>query len=203
MTAPTRAAEAAAGLREGVLLRLPCLSLALAGLALLLAGTPAMAGESSIIASDDPAFLDLQLGTFDIRHAHTFVGDLEYRSSYKILGVVKPMAGFFATGRGAFYGYGGFAIDLYFGRRIVVTPSEAIGGYYHGNDVDLGAAAPEFRSAIEIAYRFDDRSRLGIMFHHISNAGIGRSNPGAETALVTYSYPLPKLTDQLSNLLKF
>ena len=142
--------------------------------------------------ADDPDFLGLQLGTFDVRHAHTVMGDLEYRSDYK-LWIFKPMAGFFATARGASYVYSGFAVDLFFGDRIVVTPSEAIGAYNHGNDAHLGAV-PEFRSSLEIAYRFDDRSRLGVMFHHISNAGIGAHNPGSESALMTYSYPFNKIT---------
>lgn len=145
--------------------------------------------------ADDPAFLDLQLGVFDIRHAHTFAADLEYRSDYK-LWIIKPMVGVLATSRGAFYGYAGFAGDIYFGSRFVVTPSLAIGGYRRGNDVNLGAV-PEFRSAIEMAYRFDDRSRLGFIFHHISNAGITKRNPGAETTMMAYSYPLNKLTEQL------
>ena len=141
--------------------------------------------------ADDPAFLDLELGTFDVRKGHSFIGDLEYRSDYK-LWVFKPMAGFFATGRGATYVYGGFAVDFFFGDRWVATPSEAIGAYNQGNDAHLGAI-PEFRSSLEVAYRFDDRSRLGVMFHHISNAGIGAHNPGSETALMTYSYPFDKI----------
>jgi hypothetical protein len=145
----------------------------------------------SAARADDPAFLDLQLGTFDIRHAHTFAGDLEFRSDYK-LWIFKPMIGILATSRGAVYGYGGFAVDIFFGPRFVATPSLAIGGYSQGNDVNLGAV-PEFRSSIQFAYRFDDRSRFGIMFHHISNAGIGKRNPGAEQLLAFYSYPLGKL----------
>ena len=148
------------------------------------------------LTGDDPAFLEIQAGAFDVRHAHTGIFDVEYRSSYKILGVAKPMVGMFGTAKGATYEYGGFALDLYFGRRWVATWSEAIGAYDHGNDVKLGAV-PEFRSAIDIAYRFDDRSRLGVEFHHISNAGIGSENPGSETVLMTYAYPLTKLKEQL------
>jgi lipid A 3-O-deacylase len=171
--------------------RLTIVSLLTLCAATILALAPARA------ADDDPDFLELQLGTFDIRHAHTFAADLEYRSGYKILGYVKPMVGMMTTSRGAFYGYGGFAMDIYFGRRIVITPSLAVGAYNQNNDVHLGAWFPEFRSSFEIAYRFDDRSRLGVMFHHISNAGTTKSNPGAETAMLTYAYPLSKLREQL------
>ena len=141
--------------------------------------------------ADDPAFLDLQLGSFNIRHQHDFMGDLEYRSNYK-LWVFKPMAGILATARGATYIYSGFAVDFFFGNRWVVTPSEAVGAYSQGNDTNLGAI-PEFRSSLAVAYRFDDRSRLGVMFHHISNAGLGKSNPGTEQALMSYSYPFDRI----------
>jgi len=49
--------------------------------------------------------------------------------------------------------------------------------YDNGNGKDLGATC-EFRTGAEFAYRFDDRSRLGFTFHHISNAGIARRIPG-------------------------
>jgi hypothetical protein len=157
---------------------------------------PAVAQESD--RADDPAFLDFQAGVRDIRNYKVPAVDLEYRSAFKILWIAKPMVGILASTRGAVYGYAGFAGDIYFGRRIVLTPSLAVGAYYKGNDVNLGTWLPEFRSAVELAYRFDDRSRLGIMFNHISNAGIGKSNPGTETAMLTYSYPLNKLTELLS-----
>ena len=82
--------------------------------------------------SDDPDFLTLQAGAFDIRHAHTGIVDLEYMSSYKILGISKPVAGMFVTSKGATYEYGGFGLDLYFGRRWTATWTEAIGAYERG-----------------------------------------------------------------------
>ena len=51
----------------------------------------------------------------------------------------------------------------------------------------------EFRSGIEVAWRFDNRSRLGVEFTHISNAGIYDRNPGTETLTVNYSIPLDQL----------
>ena len=63
-------------------------------------------------------------------------------------------------------------------------------GYFEGNGKDLGHVF-EIRSALEVAYRFDDRSRLGVMFYHISNAGLGDDkNPGAEALTLSYSFPL-------------
>ena len=51
----------------------------------------------------------------------------------------------------------------------------------------------EFRSQLEIAYRFDDRSRLGLAISHYSNASLGDTNPGTESAMIYYSVPLDKL----------
>ncbi len=51
----------------------------------------------------------------------------------------------------------------------------------------------EFRSQIEFAYRFDDRSRLGVAVSHMSNASLGESNPGTESAMLYYSLPFDTL----------
>ncbi|MCH7937915.1 MAG: acyloxyacyl hydrolase [Proteobacteria bacterium] len=86
----------------------------------------------------------------------------------------------------------GILLDVYFGRRFVVTPSFAP-TYWRGktNDLDLGHEF-EFRSQIEFAYRFDNRARLGVAISHSSNASIVDTNPGTETILVNYSIPLGK-----------
>ena len=83
----------------------------------------------------------------------------------------------------------GVLLDVYFGNRFVVTPSFAP-TWWHGktDDLDLGHGL-EFRSQIEFAYRFDDRSRLGLGISHSSNASIGDTNPGTETLSLNYSYP--------------
>ena len=142
--------------------------------------------------ADDPDFITFSAGAFDV-----FPGDdddvagefrLEYRSDLK-LWVFKPFAGVMATTDAAFYGYGGVLVDVYLGKRFVATPSIAVGYYEEGDGVDLGHEV-EFRSQIEIAYRFDNRSRLGVSFSHMSNAGIGDDNPGSESIVVTYALPL-------------
>ena len=51
----------------------------------------------------------------------------------------------------------------------------------------------EFRSTIELGYRFDDRSRLSLAFGHLSNAGIGDSNPGTEVLTLYYHLPIDRL----------
>jgi hypothetical protein len=99
-----------------------------------------------------------------------------------------------ATTDSAFYGYGGIRLDVFLGRRWVFTPAFAAGLYSDGDGKDLGHVV-EFRSAVEIAYRFDDRSRLGLSLYHLSNASLSDSNQGTEVVTLHYSYPLDKLFD--------
>lgn len=153
------------------------------------AATPARAAE------DDPSFLAFGAGYYDVNKQDEAAADfrLEYRHGGKFW-IFKPWAGIEGTSDGAFYGAAGVLIDLYFGRRIVVTPSFGAGYYENGNGKDLGHEV-EFRSQLEVAYRFDDRSRLGVAFGHISNASIGSENPGVEILNVYYSLPLDGLLD--------
>ena len=140
--------------------------------------------------AEDPSFLNFGVGMYDMNRQvdEAIEFRVEYRSDRKIW-VLKPFAGAMGTTDSAIYGYGGLLMDVFFGRRIVVTPSLAAGLYSDGNGRDLGHAV-EFRSAIEIAYRFDDRSRLGIVFYHLSNAHLGSNNPGTEVLGLSYSIPL-------------
>ena len=130
---------------------------------------------------------------FDVIEAEEEAVDfrLEYRHNEK-LWIFKPWAGIEGTADGAIYGLAGVLVDLFFGRRIVVTPSFGAGLYHEGDGKDLGSIV-EFRSQLEVAYRFNDRSRLGVAIGHISNAGIGDDNPGTEIVTVYYSAPLQNI----------
>jgi hypothetical protein len=146
-------------------------------------------------AGDEPAFISLGAGATgviaDRKQGAAF--NIEYRSDYE-LWKIRPFVGGFATSDASLYGYFGFLMDIYFGNRWVLTPNTAVGAYTEGDGQDLGHVI-EFRSGFELAYRFDDRSRLGVAVHHLSNASIGDDNPGTETALIYYSIPLNSLFD--------
>lgn len=144
--------------------------------------------------ADDPDFISFGAGYFDFNRQKDEGGEfrLEYRSDYK-LWQLKP----FVAAGGATSGHGfigvGILMDVFLGRRFVVTPSFAP-HFYFGGDSDLDLDYPlEFRSQIEFAYRFDDRSRLGVAVSHYSNASLGDSNPGTETLSVYYSVPFDDL----------
>jgi lipid A 3-O-deacylase len=156
------------------------------------ATTTAPAPTQGAPGSEDPSFLSFGAGAFDVLHNFT-AGEVrgEYRFGQK-LWIFKPFLGLMGTSDRAFYGYGGFLVDIYIGNRWVVMPNAAFGYYDNGNGKDLGAH-PEFRTGAEFAYRFDDRSRLGFTFHHISNAGIGKKNPGEEEMAIVFSLPFDLL----------
>lgn len=161
---------------------------------LALAATLAMAttGASAPARADDPDFLALSGGVFDFDdHERSGELRLEYRSKIQWWWL-RPFTGIMATTDASFYGYGGVLIDLFFGRRFVITPSLAAGGYVEGGGKDLGHVI-EFRSQIEIAYRFDDRSRLALSLSHISNASLGHHNPGANSIMLTYVMPFSRI----------
>ena len=67
-----------------------------------------------------------------------------------------------------------------------VIPSISAGYYNNGADKDLGYDV-EFYSQLRLEYRLAGNARLGLGIGHISNAGIGDENPGAETAFLNYS----------------
>lgn len=146
------------------------------------------------VRADDPAFLSFGVGAFDFNRQKDDGVEfrLDYRSDYK-LWVFKPFLTAAAVSNGMSFMGAGVLIDVYFGNRFVVTPSFAPTWWRGKTDgLDLGYAL-EFRSQIEFAYRFDDRSRLGVAVSHSSNASLGDTNPGTETLLVNYSYPLGKV----------
>ncbi len=139
--------------------------------------------------ADDPSFLTVGPGIFDVFDNETAgYFRFEYRSDLKLL-IVKPLVGVSFSTDGAIFGYGGFNIDLYFGRRWVFSPGFAVGAFDEGDGKDLGNTV-EFRSGAELAYRFNNRVRLGLALHHISNSSLSDRNPGTEVLVLTYSIPL-------------
>jgi lipid A 3-O-deacylase len=142
----------------------------------------------------DPPSIAPGAGVFDLNpnrkpgsgHAAQLQG--EYRFG-DVLWIVAPFIGLMGTSAGAFYGYAGFGFDINFGGNWVVTPSFAGGYWYRGGGTNLGSWW-EFRSGAEFDYRFENRSRLGIAFYHISNAGLTRENPGEQALLLVYTVPL-------------
>jgi lipid A 3-O-deacylase len=160
--------------------------------ATVMALTLALSLGSAPAKADDPDFLAVSLGLHDFNDNRTAnEARIEYRSDID-LSIFRPFTGFMMTDDSAMYGYGGVFVDVFFGRRFVVQPSFAVGAYSKGSGKDLGHWI-EFRSQLEFAWRFDDRSRLGLSVNHISNASISDNNPGTESVVLTYAVPFDRI----------
>lgn len=151
---------------------------------------------STAMAADDPDYLTLSAGWFDFNRQKDDGGEfrLEYRSHLK-LWELKPFATLAVASNGMTFIGAGVLMDIYLGRRWVVTPSLAPTWWRGKTDtLDMGYAVA-FRTQLEVAYRFDDRSRLGLSISHYSNAHLGDTNPGTESVMANYSIPFSKLTN--------
>ena len=143
-------------------------------------------------SADDPSFLTVGVGWYDFNDNKQAVDlRVEYRPEVKYFGFVKPWLGVEVTSDVAAYGVVGVLTDIFFGRRLVLTPSFGAGVYTDGDGKDFGSAI-EFRSQLELGYRFDDRSRVSVAVSHISNAHLTKQNPGTEVATIYYHIPLDR-----------
>ena len=141
----------------------------------------------------DPSFLAVGAGSFDFNRKKDDGLELriEYRSGQKFMDTIfKPFGAVgYSPNDHIFFG-GGLLVDMFFGRRYVLTPSFGPHIYSGGNSkLDLGHKL-QFRSQLEFSYRLDDRARLGVAVSHYSNAGLGSKNPGTESLIVYYNHPL-------------
>lgn len=157
----------------------------------------AVAGFAGSAQAQDPSFLTFSAGKFDFNRQknESVEFGVQWRGSEK-LWIFQPMVGAMGTTDVSGNIYAGISLDIFLGNRLVFRPSFAPGLYTKGSKGhDLGHVI-EFRSGAEIAYRFDDRSRLGLEVYHLSNAHLGDKNPGEESIVLTYSIPTSKLFGQ-------
>jgi lipid A 3-O-deacylase len=143
------------------------------------------------LTGDEPNYLEFGAGAFDIQsHRESPIspeGKVEFRYGSKLF-YVGPAVGVLANTQGGILGYAGFYADVAFG-RFDLTPLAAVGAYHRGGSEDLGGTF-QFRTSAELSYQFDNRSRLGVQFAHISNAGINSHNPGDNELLLNFAIPL-------------
>lgn len=123
--------------------------------------------------------------------------DLEFKfhvkwmkSPFEIL-EFRPLVGVMATAKGSGYIYLGINFDLLFFDHLLLAPGFAAGYYWQGSGKNLGYPI-EFRSGIELAWQFTSWHRLGIHFYHLSNASLGKKNPGEESLILFYDIPISK-----------
>lgn len=147
---------------------------------LLLAAAPARA---------DGPWLAASAGRFNISKTGKRVEiglELRYPTDWYGLEIAVGAAG---TEDGNVWVYGGLRRDFELESRWRLTPGFAIALYEEGDGKDLGGVV-EFRSSIELAYLLNRRSRVGLTFYHLSNAGIYDKNPGSNSLVASYAFSL-------------
>ena len=100
---------------------------------------------------------------------------------------LKPFLGVMINGDNGKYIYSGLRKDIEISEKWFFTPSFALGYYDRGDSKDL-VYNLEFRSQIEFSYKLKS-SRIGFNLNHISNASIGDTNPGTESATISLIRP--------------
>ena len=108
---------------------------------------------------------------------------------------LKPFFGVELTGDSAAYLLSGFYLEDNFGELLIgkennwnFTPSIGLGYYEDGNGKKLGSKL-EIRTTLEFSYELKNLNRIGISIGHISNANIGKKNPGTEIISISYQKP--------------
>ncbi|MFY0666032.1 MAG: acyloxyacyl hydrolase [Natronospirillum sp.] len=106
----------------------------------------------------------------------------------------RPVVGLMRTRHASHFAFAGITRESKFSTRdtgFLVSVDFAPGLYLHGGnaDTDLGFWL-QFRSGVNLAYEFADHTRIGVGYHHLSNASLAEENPGTETVTITYSVRL-------------
>ena len=143
----------------------------------------------------EPALVTVNAGQFNVFNGKNARWETSWEVSFaprryqwfpRFVPDLSPTVGGLATQNGTLYAYGGLRFDVPLGEKWVMTPQWATGIYFADQGRDLGGAL-EFRSGIELTRRIGERSRIGVLLYHLSNASFYRFNPGTESLVLTYS----------------
>ena len=145
----------------------------------------------SLFPVRNPDLVSFSVGCFDfLRSKHRtceFSVEYQFQFQYQFF-AFRPLLGAMATVRGSTYAYGGVNFDFMIS-DLVFSPGIAAGWYQPGGGKNLRFPL-EFRSCFEIAWQRSDFQRLGVRISHISNASLGYKNPGQESLVLFYSFPI-------------
>lgn len=138
-------------------------------------------------------------GVYDIMREKHRTGEFEMEYKFTVWWLpqpvdwltFRPLIGVMSTFRRSGYGYLGINFDFTFIPHILISPGFAAGGYWKGHGKDLGYPI-EFRTGIELAWVWSDARRLGVHYYHLSNASLGRRNPGEESFVFFFDIPINK-----------
>jgi lipid A 3-O-deacylase len=149
-------------------------------------------------AAPQQDLISLGVGHFDVRESDHYEPAtdfrLEYRSGSELTNIfdityLRPFGGVEVTEDRAVFGLAGIIFDTPIGDNFYIAPNFGAGFFTHGYGKDMGSVF-EFRSTFEVGYKFDEGTRVGLSFGHISNAGITKTNHGSEVANIYLHVPL-------------
>ena len=115
---------------------------------------------------------------FGIQHSN----DDLFRDTF--LGKISPITGFMMTADSATYLYTGVQAEYEIG-KLNLTPSFSPGYYTMGDGKDLGSPL-EFKTEVQLSLELLPGSKLGYSYNHVSNAGLGDKNPGANSYMFNF-----------------
>jgi hypothetical protein len=144
-----------------------------------------------VAVQPNSAYLGLSVGLYDaVTHGMKDAAfGLELQPGFKIAGILQPIFGGFMTSQNTWMGYGGVGLPFNVTKKIRIMPSIAAGYYDEGDGYDLQKSLA-FRGGAEVAYIFDNQSRLGLNAHVITNGTSMSNEDRTEVISLVYSMPL-------------
>ena len=105
-----------------------------------------------------------------------------YRDTF--FGRISPVTGAMITADSATYIYTGIEANYSVG-VLNLTPSFTPGLYRKGSGKDLGHPL-EFKSEVQLSLDLSEGTNLGMSYNHVSNASLGKKNPGANSYMFNF-----------------
>ncbi len=139
----------------------------------------------------EPHIIAFNLGAYNVFRSDYIHGifEIEFYPRWKAW-FFYPFAGAFVNTNSKACFFAGITIPILVKKHLLVRLSFAPGLYTASDEKkDLGYIL-EFRSALKLAWIFNNNSRLGIQLAHISNAGLSEPNPGSEILVISYEIPI-------------
>ena len=144
-----------------------------------------------MVSAENQNSWSFSMGQFDVNDSNDSSEiRLERLSGKNMFGdmELKPFVGFMMNGDDGKYFYSGLRKNYSISSKWIFTPSFAAGYYDRDRSKDLGHNI-EFRSQIEFSRDIGNQNRIGFNLNHISNASIGDTNPGVESATISIIRP--------------
>lgn len=139
--------------------------------------------------AEEGAELAIAGGAYDIAKTRSSEAGIEYRLHSRAWNLV-PAIGAAVTGDGAFWAYAGLRRPFRVAPGWRLTPGFAVSLYEEGSTgKDLGGPL-EFRTSLELSRRLAGGSSVGLAVYHLSNAGIHDDNPGSNSVILSWSFPV-------------